>query len=594
MTKTTAQPGRKKKRPARVVAKKKSRKANGHDVAPDAAAEFLTDAADPRTPIADDESTRREQLKQTFTDQGRAALLVELAGGNLKAVHLGGTKFVTFQWTGTQWIRDDTGTIMHTCTAAVAAHHDRVAQAFAEKAKGLSKQLASLGKKVKKAKGENGKPGRPEDPIEIAEAKRLAKLHAREADCCRSRPTVAAMIALALHKPDVKVSPDTFDMQAHLLGVPNGVVDLRTGELRPDARDDYVTLRTSVAYDAQATCPTWERVIAEVTSSTCTVTRDAAGIVTGQAFAHRPELAAYLQRLLGYCCTGTTQEQKLFNHYGPGGSNGKNLVLDAVRRILGPYAASGVPAGVLSPMPADVERPTPVLASLRSKRLVLIGDWPEDAEVNSGRLKQMTGDDTVQARGMHQNSGEIPITFKMVVPSNPLMRLEHLDDATRGRIHVIPWSVSWNRPGEVDPKPTKPDADKMLVETLKSEYAGILAWLVRGAVAYYRDGLNAPEAVKVAIRKFFTAQDLVPQWVEAATDRCDDPSEGMGAEAARQTCIAWLDASGLFGGGKLSRNAFAEALTRLGIRNEVTKRGKTYGLKPKPGAVVVTTAPRKF
>ena len=93
---------------------------------------------------------------------------------------------------------------------------------------------------------------------------------------------------------------------------------MRTGTLRPHAREDYITRCLNVDYDPDAKCPTWERFIHEV-------------------FGGNAEIIAFLQRAVGYCLTGEIIEHVLIVLYGLG-SNGKTTLIDALHYVLGPYA----------------------------------------------------------------------------------------------------------------------------------------------------------------------------------------------------------------------------------------------------------------
>lgn len=58
--------------------------------------------------------------------------------------------------------------------------------------------------------------------------------------------------------------PVTFDHDPFLLGVLNGIVDLRTGEFRPYTPEDLMTDRICVAYDKDATCPRYIKFLKDV------------------------------------------------------------------------------------------------------------------------------------------------------------------------------------------------------------------------------------------------------------------------------------------------------------------------------------------
>src|SRR5262249_28276274 len=84
-----------------------------------------------------------------------------------------------------------------------------------------------------------------------------------------------------------------WDDEPWLLGCPNGLVDLKTGKLRPGERSDMVTKTVGIEFDADAACPRWEQFI-------------------DQVFAGDPELAGYVQRAVGYSLTGVLSEQCFF------------------------------------------------------------------------------------------------------------------------------------------------------------------------------------------------------------------------------------------------------------------------------------------
>ena len=133
----------------------------------------------------------------------------------------------------------------------------------------------------------------------------------------------------------IPIQPEDMDRDPWLLNVGNGTIDLRTGTLRPHAREDLITRGIDMDYDPDAKCPTWERFIHEV-------------------FGDNAETIAFVQRAIGYSLTGTIIEHVLIVLYGLG-SNGKTTLIDALHYLLGPYAkhathrsATGPPRGAPS------------------------------------------------------------------------------------------------------------------------------------------------------------------------------------------------------------------------------------------------------
>jgi putative DNA primase/helicase len=112
-----------------------------------------------------------------------------------------------------------------------------------------------------------------------------------------SANTVAAVERLAKADRWLEATTDQWDADPWLLNTPAGIVDLRTGAMRPARIDDYATKITAIAPGGQ--CPTWQKFLRPVTGDD-------------------PGLIAYLCRLCGYSLTGETREQEMFFLYGTG------------------------------------------------------------------------------------------------------------------------------------------------------------------------------------------------------------------------------------------------------------------------------------
>src|SRR5262249_53513134 len=116
-----------------------------------------------------------------------------------------------------------------------------------------------------------------------------------------------------------------WDRDPWLLGVQNGVVDLRTGTLRAGQLSDLIRTIAPVDYQGVDTpAPRWESFLMEIQGG-----EETAG-----------ENVRFLQRLFGYGTTGRATEHKLPILWGPEGRNGKDTLLGALELTLGPYARS--------------------------------------------------------------------------------------------------------------------------------------------------------------------------------------------------------------------------------------------------------------
>ena len=141
--------------------------------------------------------------------------------------------------------------------------------------------------------------------------------HARRTE---SAARLDAMVKLAACEARVRFAASSLDADPATIAVLNVSIDLRTGEVRPRRREDFVTRVAPVIYDPSAQCSRWLQFLHEITDGD-------------------EQLVVFIQRAVGYSLTGRTDEACIFLVVGPG-RNGKTVFVEVVRSLLGPYAAA--------------------------------------------------------------------------------------------------------------------------------------------------------------------------------------------------------------------------------------------------------------
>lgn len=275
---------------------------------------------------------------------------------------------------------------------------------------------------------------------------------------------------------------DEWDADIWALNTPGGVVDLRAGRLGTHDRSHRMTKLATAT--PRGDCPRWQDFLEDVTGGD-------------------RELQAYLQRMVGYCLTGSTAAHALFFLYGTG-ANGKSVFANVIATLLGDYAST-------APMDTFVEtrgdrHPTD-LAGLRGARFVTAIETEQGRRWNESKVKAITGGDKVSARFMRQDFFEYAPHFKPVIVGNHKPAIRNVDEAMRRRLHLIPFTVT------IPPE----RRDGQLTEKLLAERDGIMAWAVAGCLAWQREGLKPPACVVSATEEYFEAEDAVGQWIE---ERC--------------------------------------------------------------------------
>lgn len=477
------------------------------------------------------------------TDAGNTSLLATLTDGDLRYV----PEYKSWLWwDGQRWERDTYGSKAVSAALQVAEHyHQKAADIRAQ---------SSMG----------GLDDKERDKID-----KVAKSLEQWATRCRSKSSIDNMLGLAKADGRFTLPAEKLDRDPWLFGVDNGVVDLRTGELRPAGRDDLVTKRSPVRFDPSARAPRWLQFIEEVTATPSPN--------MGKAYTSRPALGEYLQRSLGYAMTGSTAEHKMFMAIGEG-SNGKNVLLDLMQWIMGGYCETIAPEALMaSRHDADAERATPSARKLAGARVAISSESKEGQRLDVALVKRHTGGGFMTARALHENAFTFEITHKLWLMTNHKPALDHMDEAMRGRLHMIPFDMRWNRPGHPERDPNLPDGDKSLPEKLKAEAEGVLAWLIAGALCYVRDGLEPPSEVVNMTRDYFKDQDPIGLWLDTC-ERCEVSKGGTAAELFdlyRSWCAD--EEFGVEVAG--SQTSFSKNLKSRGVIGQKTKSGQKYALR---------------
>lgn len=308
------------------------------------------------------------------------------------------------------------------------------------------------------------------------------------------------VLSLAQGFPGVSVDPSKLDGNPDLLNCPNGVVDLRTGELKDPMPWYYFTKVTGCEYDPKAVHADWDATLTALPESVLTwcQTRYGQGI-TGHP---PPDHTAVVQQ--------------------GGGANGKSTVMAAIACALGDYYLAA-PAQLL--LPAARDSAGPEAAGLRGARFVVIEETPETGRLNTQSLKTLVGTPTVTARRLYQDYITFVASHTLFLNTNYAPTVTETDHGTWRRLLLLVFPYTFVKdPLEPD---TERQGDPELVARLREDdqRRAVLAWLVAGARRFYADGLGEPPAMVVSDTAEWrgTTDHVAAFWdeyLEAAPDHC--------------------------------------------------------------------------
>ncbi len=230
-------------------------------------------------------------------------------------------------------------------------------------------------------------------------------------------------------------------------------------------------------------------------------------------------LVRFVQRAVGYSLTGETDEQVLFLLHGTG-ANGKSTFLNIIAKLLGGDYACTTPAEML--LDKKFEGASNDVARLRKARFVTALEV-EGRPLNEAKIKRLTGQDKVTARFMYGEFFEFVPEFKLWLAANRKPIIDGSGEAMWRRIRLIPFTV------EIP----EDQRDQGLALKLGTELPGILAWFVRGAVAWYERGLGMPDSVRLATDGYRHEMDIVAQFLRQYCDT--GPGKSVSATSVVQS-----------------------------------------------------------
>lgn len=333
---------------------------------------------------------------------------------------------------------------------------------------------------------------RAENDKARAQAER-AYAHAR-----RSRQEARIKAAANLAAPELHAEAGEFDREPYDLNTPGGIIDLKTGRLRPHDPAARCTMMTAVTPKPGA-MPLFGRFLERITCG------DKA-------------LARYLQQVAGMAAVGKVYEEGIVICYGEG-SNGKSTFLNLLARGLGEYAWSISPEILMAQRNGQQVQG---VADIRGKRLVISQETEEGRRLSISTVKQLSSTDKIVAKRLYKDPEQFVPTHTLVMATNFLPKVGSLDRGTWRRLVVVPF-------GHRIPEEEK--APDFLDRLFAQEGGAVLAWMVEGARQFIANGhrLDKPQAVLDASRAYAAAEN----WVANFIGECCETGPGLKERGGR-------------------------------------------------------------
>ena len=356
-----------------------------------------------------------------------------------------------------------------------------------------------------------------------------------------------------------------FDQNPDLYNVQNGTLDLQDFSFHPHRPDDLLTKCAAVSYDPDAHCERWARFIREVMS-------DDAG------------KSAYAQKFAGYSLTGDTRYECMCIGLGRTTRNGKSTMFETLLAMHGDYGRTSRPETIAVRQIANASGPSEDIARLAGVRYVNINELDRKLSLSAATVKSLTGNDSINARYLNENSFTFKPSFKLFINTNHLPVISDMTLFTSGRIRVIPFDRHFS----------DAEQDKTLKATLTrpENLSGILNWCLEGLRMLRAEGFDMPEAVRRATEDYHADSDKLSMFMEDVLIK-DVDGEARTA-AVYEAFSNWCRENGYHAESNRSLIAMLQSVATVQRKRPKAGGDKTtmlLGYRIKPGIPLFTSLP---
>jgi len=317
------------------------------------------------------------------------------------------------------------------------------------------------------------------------------------------------------------------DTNKYLLCFNNGVVDFTNKIFREGYPEDYITKTTRINYHPYTESDqNWKTTSEELIKFMTTLFPIA-------------DLNKYMWDHLASCLIGANKNQT-FNVYHGSGSNGKSLLVDLMTATLGDYKGT-VPITLVTDARGKIGGTSDEILKLKGVRYAVMQEPSKNAKLNEGIMKELTGGDPIQARGLYSESEVFESQFKLVVCTNNLFDIESNDDGTWRRIRKCTFPSKFVDEGEQYEDDTKYvfPKDKSLNEKLHKFAPVFASMLVQRA--FDTDGIVPDcETVIEASKKYRNGQDHISAFISERIKKTGNPNQSIKKKSLNEEFKIWF------------------------------------------------------
>ena len=300
-----------------------------------------------------------------------------------------------------------------------------------------------------------------------------------------------------------------FNTHPFLTRVITGVIDVSSGKstFRSGKPEDYLT---KTAIDFRPDMFTWDSPRVKQTLTYVNQVFLSAGL--------RTFFWAFMCSLLE---VGNTH--RIFPIMTGGGNNSKSMLMKLISEAFGSYATV-LPTSLISGVRSQADSAMPSLRKSVGTRIAFLQEPEKDAPINSGIVKELTGNDKMYIRDLWQKGSEIGdtlITCVITLVCNQIPDIPDAQKAIWNRARVVRFGSEWT--DEEDAPKTETEQMSKGIFKMDDKFdqkivkmAPAFMWIIYQKYNEYAEmkGLPKPQEIKADTKAFQNSCDIFSQFFE--------------------------------------------------------------------------------
>jgi P4 family phage/plasmid primase-like protien len=322
---------------------------------------------------------------------------------------------------------------------------------------------------------------------------------------------------------------ELLDANINLLGFNNGVFDISTMTFREGRPEDYVSKTTG--YDYEEFNDEHPRVL-EVKDFFMKVFPD-------------KELRRFFLEYAAQVLKGGNFNKVFLNMVGSG-DNAKSVTIEFFEKTLGQYAVK-FPTSLVTGKRGQSSAAAPEVIRSVGARFGSLQEPDKGEVINSGIIKEFTGNDSIFSRALFSDGREFKPMFKLAVITNKLLRLSGNDPAVWNRILVLAFEACFPKDSSKVPKTWEEQYDKKIFHRdpnfaeklpgMRQPFMWLLIQILKEV--FVKGASQTPEKVLSATDSYKQNNDSVLQFIKEYII-FDDKNRGLSITEVYSSFQQWF------------------------------------------------------